>query len=205
MTTSIIAPTLKPSLIERVRRERWLTILGALVAVGMFATPAFAALFEYQREQSSQLWRLLSCHFTHFDANHLFWSGSMFVLLAAMLEPRGRRRLLLCIVISALAVAGAVHFAAVDLTTYRGLSGIDSALFALLLLDLHREARAASDRAATWLHAALGLSFAMKIAYEAYTGGAVFVSADGYSAVPLAHLVGAAAGAAIGLRPSRGA
>ncbi len=129
----------------------------------------------------------------------------MFALLAAMLEPRGRRRLLLCIVSSALAVAVAVHFAAPDLTTYRGLSGIDSALFAFLLLVLLREARAAGDRPATCLYVALGLGFAIKLGIEVHTGGAVFVSAEHYSPVPLAHFVGAVVGVVFGARSSEDA
>ena len=70
---------------------------------------------------------------------------------------------------------------------------------ALLLMDLHRQARAAGDRLAICLHAALGLGFFAKIAFEFYTGGAVFVSAESYSPVPLAHVVGAGAGVVVGL------
>ena len=198
MSASIAPPVVNRSPVAHILRDRWLTLFGILVAAFTFVMPSIAGWMEYTRAQSTQAWRFFTCHWTHFDVNHLLWSGSMFVLLAAMLERRGRRRLMLCIVTSALAVSVAVHFAAPGVATYRGLSGIDSALFALLLLDLFREARVAGDRRAIWLHTALGLAFSAKLVFEVWTGGSVFVSAEAYDSVPLAHFVGAASGAGLG-------
>jgi hypothetical protein len=38
-----------------------------------------------------------------------------------------------------------------------------------------------------------------KIAYECFVGGTLFVNSEGFTAVPIAHLVGAVIGTAIGL------
>jgi hypothetical protein len=85
---------------------------------------------------------------------------------------------------------------------YRGLSGLDSALFALLCVSIAREH--ADDRRWVVVLAGLGLAFLLKSAIELFSGAAVFVdtSSAGFAAVPLAHLLGAAVGLA-GLRPDR--
>jgi hypothetical protein len=87
------------------------------------------------------------------------------------------------------------------MSTYRGLSGIDSALFALLAAINVKRAQAARQ---WWWVGALGLvclAFAGKVTYELVTGDTLFV--DSHAAqmtpVPLAHGIGAAAGVVAGL------
>jgi hypothetical protein len=80
--------------------------------------------------------------------------------------------------------------------TYRGLSGLDSALYVTaavtLGLRLWRHERRLAAAAA--LVSVLGL--AGKVAYELATGAALFVDAAGlgFVPVPLAHATGALAG-----------
>jgi hypothetical protein len=49
------------------------------------------------------------------------------------------------------------------------------------------------------LLAALGLAFSAKVAYEVMTGQALFANSPAFTPVPLAHVVGAAVGAAVAL------
>ncbi len=90
---------------------------------------------------------------------------------------------------------------------YRGLSGLDSAFFALLAAEVLREKWREGRRLWALAVLAAALAFAGKIAWELATGTAVFVdsAAAGMVPVPLAHLVGAACGAAVGaLEPFQG-
>ena len=100
------------------------------------------------------------------------------------------------------------------LATYRGLSGLDSALFVLVAAALLAAPRAprpprtddVPPALAARLHALLPrlaagaalVGFAAKLAWEATTGAAVFVDsqAAAFVPVPLAHLVGGLCGVA---------
>jgi hypothetical protein len=84
-------------------------------------------------------------------------------------------------------VSLAVLAAYPGLASYRGLSALDVALFALLALQL-----------GGGIGAALGALLAAKLGWEALTGAALFVGEPGAGAVlvPAAHLAGAAAAVA---------
>ena len=84
-----------------------------------------------------------------------------------------------------------------EIESYRGLSGLASAMFALLL-TLER-------RRLTWPVVLCAIAFAGKIAFEAVTGGTLFVGAMGERvvSVPIAHIAGALAGAISGLAGGR--
>src|SRR5262249_3036761 len=81
-----------------------------------------------------------------------------------------------------------------SLQAYRGLSGIDSSLFGLLL-----------TAAAKWSRASivLGVAFIAKLVVELVTGRAFFVDSAAAQFVPwrLAHLAGLLIGAVIGCVP----
>ena len=90
-----------------------------------------------------------------------------------------------------------------EMQTYRGLSGIDSAAFALLAVLILRD----NVRTRRWYWAVFAcagfLAFGAKIVFELATGGMAFVdgSAAGMVPVPLAHLIGAGAGVLAGFVP----
>jgi len=132
----------------------------------------------------------LAAHLAHFDANHLFWDLSVFAVLGAWLESGSRRLLGAVWILSSAAISAAVWFGLPELDSYRGLSGVDSALAAAVAVWLLKNAQG-SER---WLPLGLLLALGGKIAWEFHTGGTLFVRAESYSAVPLAHLVGACVG-----------
>ncbi|HEY7213638.1 MAG TPA: rhombosortase [Thermoanaerobaculia bacterium] len=154
-------------------------------------------LFEYDRARlaAGEVWRLLTCHFTHWTAEHLLWDLGTFIALAIGCAPFGLRRLGVTLGAAALAVPLAVWVALPSMVRYRGLSGLDSALFALLAFAVLATARAEGR---PWLvlaaRAALAV-FAAKLSWELATASPVFVGpGSGFVAVPLAHLAGAACG-----------
>lgn len=136
-------------------------------------------------------WRWLTAHLAHFDANHLVWDLAVFAVLGAWVESTSRRTFSLIFLASAAAISAAVWFLAPELSSYRGLSGIDSALAAAVAVGLYRNASKPAER---WLPLGLLAALAGKIAWEFGTGGTLFVNAESYVGVPLAHLVGALVG-----------
>jgi membrane associated rhomboid family serine protease len=140
-------------------------------------------------QRGGAVWRIATCHFTHFTYEQLAWDALVFLLLgiACARANRGafRASLLASIVIVPIAV---LAFSSV--TTYRGLSGIDSALFGLLLVNESRRSR---------IVALCGVAFAAKMIFEMRTGVTVFVHSDAFIAVPIAHVAGALVGVIVAI------
>ena len=95
-------------------------------------------------------WRLLSGHLTHFSTDHLLWCVLAFFGLGVAAERFGRTRTLACIYASAIAISIATLYALPDLSAYRGLSGITSALFGLLAVTIGRDAFQHPDGPQWW-------------------------------------------------------
>jgi rhomboid family GlyGly-CTERM serine protease len=147
---------------------------------------------------------LLTCHWTHWSVDHLCWNVAVFVALGAMMEYRSRARFLACVVVSALAISAMLVVAQPRLGIYRGLSGVDSALFAAVVVALLRQALAARQwQTVSWLGLAIAALLA-KIAFESSTGRLLFVDATAFRPVPLVHAIGAVVGVVIALVPASG-
>jgi rhomboid family GlyGly-CTERM serine protease len=138
-----------------------------------------------------EVWRLLTGHWTHWTLDHLLWDSLAFLVLAALCEIWISRRVLLATVAgSALAVSAGVWLALPEIDRYRGLSGIDSALFVLAAARVLRETRSPLGGLAL-------AAFLAKAAWEVSTGSTLFTeAADSFIPVPLAHLIGGACGLA---------
>jgi rhomboid family GlyGly-CTERM serine protease len=160
-----------------------------------------ALVFERGALAAGECWRLLTGHWVHWSTDHLLWDVGTFAALGAACELRSRRRFAVCVVGSALAISAAVFYLLPELERYGGLSGIDCALFALLGTELWRERRREGGRKAAALAAALGTALALKLGFEFFSGGNVFVANLGASIVPVpaAHVAGAAVGLAVPL------
>jgi rhomboid family GlyGly-CTERM serine protease len=166
----------------------------------------FAAVsdwLQYDREAIAQgeLWRLVTCHLVHFGLEHLVWDAAVFALLAVLCWRLGRVRCLVSLGAATLAIPAVLFVLQPGLPTYRGLSGLDSALFVTAALGLGQKLRA--DGRSTWGAAAIGSVAVLlgKVGYELATGQALFVDAAslGFVPVPLAHAVGGLAGMLGGL------
>jgi rhomboid family GlyGly-CTERM serine protease len=177
-------------------RIPWVTLAVSALAVAVYAAPGGTAAVELSRAGlgDGQLWRLATGHLAHWSFEHLLWDVATFAALGAACERASRRDTAVVLLLAAPTVALMVLAARPSLATYRGLSGLDVALFALL-------ARQVGGRIGATLAAVL----AAKLVYEAGAGAAVFVGhlSDAVVFVPAAHQGGALAAALWALAPLR--
>lgn len=188
------------------RRLPWLTLVITLVAGLVHASPALTATFELDRVAvgHGEVWRLVTGHLAHFGPDHLLWDTAGLLILGFMSETRDRRRFALTLGGAALAIGAGVWLWQPQFAVYRGLSGIDSALFGLVCARLVADGRRAGHAFSIWLGALAFTGFVFKCGFEAATAATVFAQGGGtlYTPVPLAHLIGAGAGLLCGLTRS---
>ena len=188
------------------RRLPLLTFTLSLAALAFWAIPGAATAFQYDRAAlaAGQLWRFVTGHWAHWGGDHLTWDLLVFAVFGALVERRSRRTFAIVVAGSALAIAAALWFAAPQFQSYRGLSGIDSALFTAFFTQLLRDAWRGRSVLPGIVPALALAGFVGKSAYELATGATLFVAATpAFTAVPLAHLVGAAVGGASALIGNR--
>jgi len=181
--------------------SRPLPVVTALLSLAtlVLSTPGLAPTFEFSREAilGGELWRLVTGHFTHWSTDHLTWDLGAFALLGAMAERSGHRRLCALLLATSLAISLALLALQPALSLYRGLSGLDSAMFVAVCAALLQTSLRDRDRTGATIAALFVLGFAAKLGREALTGEALFVAGTGTVALaPLAHGVGAAVGLA---------
>jgi rhomboid family GlyGly-CTERM serine protease len=180
-----------------------ITLLVALTAIAALASNHVTATLEFSRSAiaEGQWWRIVTGHLTHWSADHLMWDLLMFVVLGVALESRDRARYLPLLAASALTVSAAVFWLRPEFTQYRGLSGIDSAMFVALCicmaLDARRDRQAAPQHSKRLLIAALSLllAFVGKTIHDYISGDTLMFdsAAAGFTPLALAHVAGAAA------------
>lgn len=189
------------------RRPPLVSLTLSLLAVFIFLLPSGAEWFQFDLNtmQSGQWWRIVTCQWTHWNFSHISWDLLMFLVLGVICERLHRASFMACIAVGAVLIPLASMAASPELQYYRGLSGLDSALFVLLAVRvIHMYRR--QDRLVT-LAATVGLgAFALKTSYECATGAIIFVQADSsFTPVPFAHLVGGIIGIVVAcLIPSDG-
>ena len=178
----------------------WVTAIVSSASLGATLVSGVAPIFQYdsRRIAAGQWYRLLTCHLPHWTTSHLGWSLMTFAVLASLCEIRGQLRTLCCTIISAVLIPLSLLFAQPSLTTYRGLSGIDSALFVLLAVQLARSVPSMGRIVALAL-----IAFLAKVGFELLTGHTLFADPGGrFVPVPLAHLSGAVVGLLCAMLPS---
>jgi rhomboid family GlyGly-CTERM serine protease len=183
-------------------RAPWLSLSLALLACIIFALGSSAAQllqFDHSAIETGQLWRIITGHWTHWTSEHLLWDVAMFAALGAVCERRSRGRFLATVFLSAVVISVSILEVLPTMQLYRGLSGTDSALFALLAVWMIR--RAPNEmRSFPVIPLLFIVGFFAKLLIELLTGNAVFVhSTDSFVPVPFAHLVGACVGAVVAL------
>ncbi len=179
--------------------SRWyVTVVVAAASVVIALWPGAASLLEFDRTAvaAGEGWRVFSGHVTHFGLEHLMWDASVFVVLGVMCERRSRIATLVCLGIAMPLISAAVWLLLPEMASYRGLSGLDTALFALLGVMMLTENLRAGRRGWVAVIFLLLLAMVAKISWEFLTGGTIFVdsSSGQFVPVPLAHLVGAGIG-----------
>ena len=182
-----------------------LTLMLLAASTVALVSPEITQAIQYDRTAifAGQLWRMVTGHLAHWNLEHWFWDAAMFGLLGAMCERRGRSRYAVCLLASAGLISLGVWHLSAEMATYRGLSGVDSALFGLLAAAMWREQRTAGQRRWAPVIVTLVLGFAAKIGYELISAQTVFVNAGAanFIPVPVAHIVGFAVGVVVGAVP----
>jgi rhomboid family GlyGly-CTERM serine protease len=186
--------------------------VASLLFVGFALTvdvvPGLAHWLQYDRHAvaSGEVWRLFTSHFVHWSGNHLFWDTLALGVLGLLCERDRLLPFLACVAISAVLIPLMLCFAAPQMTTYRGLSGIDSALFALLAVRTGRQSLFEQDWLKLGLACIVAAGFATKVGFEFLTGATLFVdsAAAGMTPAPLAHVVGSLVGIGCGVCDGRG-
>ena len=167
----------------------------ALIAIMVQVVPGAAELLQFDRSAITvgQWWRLLTGHLTHWGPDHLFWDVLMFVALGCLVEIQSRRRLIGLCLGSAIVISSFIWFGSPDLEIYRGLSGIDTALFVSVAISVAATAVAQRQWARALISGLLFVGFTGKLLFEAITGSALFVDSDasGFVVLVEAHLLGA--------------
>jgi len=172
----------------------WVTSGLLLLALLTWFTGT-ADWFEYHAGAigRGEYWRLFTGHFTHLTASHLVWDGLVFLALGMVLECWNRRLMAVVVGASAVLITLALPVLIPGLVVYRGLSGIDTALFVCLATLLAAKAYRTHQATILVIVQASLAGLASKVAFEYLTGQSLFVG-NGLTPVPAAHLVGGTVG-----------
>ena len=179
------------------------TLAISIAALVIATMPALAEALQFDRAAiaAGELWRLATCHLTHWNGEHILWDLLMFAVLGALCEWRSPARMRWCAVAGAAAVSATVIWLFPTVELYRGLSGIDTALFTLLAIALLRDARREQNVGQMFCTGGLLIGLAAKIAYEAVGGQTIFVEQTAAGFLPLVwdHVAGALVGAILAM------
>ena len=182
------------------------TILLGLLVSTITLSPQMTSWLQFDRSAilDGEIWRTFTGHLTHWSVSHLFWDMLVFLVLAGIIERFSRRQFLACFAAGSLIISLLVFTMLPEMAYYRGLSGIDSGLFMLLLVLLYRRNAAGHNVLHKIPYILLGLLFIGKTAFELSTAQTLFVqSSDLFIPVPLAHMGGAFVGGIIGTLHSK--
>ncbi len=181
------------------KRIPWFTLGFAALAVAIHCIPALTLGWQFDRAAVAhgQVWRFFTAHFTHFGTDHLRWDLLAFLILGTLAERISRSAFLVTLALSAGFITLGVWAAQPQFAFYRGLSGIDCALFGLVVTDLLMTGWRERHGFSITVGGLTLVGFAAKCIFELITGNTVFVETAGtFSPVPLAHLLGFIAGVA---------
>ena len=173
------------------------TVLFTLLACMILPGSLISESLQYDRTaiEQGELWRLITCHWTHF-ANHLVWDVAAFVGLGYLCERINKKGFFLCLVSGVLSISISLWILEPDLMVYRGISGVDVAMFSFAAIFFLWDSLKRGDKVTTFLTVMILCGFAGKTVYEFVNHATLFARPDkSFEVVPLSHLVGAISGA----------
>lgn len=163
---------------------------------------SISIILEYNREKiiKGEFWRLFTCHFTHLSFEHWLWDIIMFVTIGFLSLKKEFKKSLICLILSSFIITFSVFIFMPHLNYYRGLSGIDSALFIFFIGILFFENLKEKNKKNIIFFNIIFILFIIKIIFEFKTNNAVFVNFEKNTIpVPIAHLSGAVTGILVNL------
>jgi len=186
--------------VRRIPRVSLLLTLAAAI-IHLSYSLRIQLLYDRSVPVHHELWRLITCHWVHLSTDHLFWSATTFLFLGSLCEIMDPKKYYAAVGISAISIPIVIRWGMPNLMIYGGLSGLDCALYSLLMvLFIKREIRSRSWIWVAFFGLLLG-GLIGKIIYETATGLTIFVGNTHANMVPvpLAHLVGGCVGFIAGI------
>ena len=180
--------------------ERGMVIILAAGALLIQCIPSLAFSLQWNREVSPAIGAItaLTGHLTHWSWSHFTWDIAAFLGLSFAAIALTPGRYAVCLILSAVFIPVEIFLLQPEFATYRGLSGIDSALFGLIIAGLWK-----SGGLLRWMSAVGFFGFFGKTLYEATTGDTLFVEREVSDFIPVtsAHIVGMICGTVVGFLP----
>ena len=136
--------------------------------------------------EPSLLFRCFSAHLVHFTSAHFFYDAFVFVVLGWLVCREKEEEFVPLVLFSSFVISLCVWIICRELYVYRGLSGIDCALFGWLAVRYLPQKKG--------IIVPLLAAFCLKTIWECVTGTALFAGSDVFEAVPEAHLAGCLCG-----------
>jgi len=124
------------------------TLWLALLALACHLMPSLQEGFSLRRDgwTLAQGWQVVTCHLSHWSADHFWWDWIVFVGLGWLCERQSRRTFWLTLGSASITIGLGFLLFQPNLASYRGLSGIDSALFALWLVLAYQTRQVNTNR-----------------------------------------------------------
>jgi membrane associated rhomboid family serine protease len=142
-------------------------LLLAALAIAVAAVPGAATTLQFEPGQALTA---LTGHLAHWNLSHLLWDTIALCALGALCCHFSRSRFWIAMATSAIAIPISIVIWLPELTSYRGLSGIDSALLGLALVEFGRHARRRRKPALLLMTGATGICFCLKLLFEFLSG-----------------------------------
>jgi len=194
---------MKSSTLNIVKRAPYLSLLLTALALLIHYHHPLRPQLLYTRTALAHgdFWRLISCHWVHLNTDHLLWSAMTFFVLGSFCEIMNRGKYLATVGISTILIPTAIWFVMPHLNVYGGLSGLDCALYSLLIVLFIRREWSAQKWSWIIFYTIMLVLLPAKIIYEMTSGLTIFVSnlQANMVPVPLSHLVGGVVGLAVGI------
>jgi rhomboid family GlyGly-CTERM serine protease len=165
-------------------------------ALAVCSLPGAGAALVYDRAAilDGEVWRLVTGHWVHFSARHLFCDVTVLAITGWLIGCRGDRAFPAVCLLASVSISLALLVFMPDMAYYGGVSGIAMASTVYLALQALHEP-------APWRGAAVSvlLVCVAKVVLEAVTGDFTLAGLGRARVVPvpLSHLVGAASGVAV--------
>ena len=166
------------------------------LSIFIFCFPDLANLLQYDVSaiENGEIWRLLTGHFTHWNFEHLFYDVLMFALFGAWCYKENKKAFFSIIIAVPLITSAAILLFNPEMYLYRGLSGIDTGLFAYTAVAILKKARKNHDNIIFSASVVMLVLLMAKTVFELFAKTTIFVAPEGFAPAPLAHLAGIIAG-----------
>ncbi len=176
----------------------WVAI--ALISIIAGLIPEVTKIYQYDRNGilNGEIWRIITGNFVHWTSEHLIWDLLVFISLSLLACRLNAKRYILCMIFISVGIFLCLITFLPEIIYYRGLSGIDSGLFTLILISIYFESKDNKLKCAGITGIIL---FGGKTIYEIIMLDTLFVSSmsEGVIPLPQAHLIGGIIGIIIGV------